>query len=118
MTKIEVLKEINKDRIHEEYIVLKQVIKALDNPLGVLPGDEIEVWDGVSWKLLTFDSYDSSNTDSWWCEGHWYTDARIPQTNIPVLTEDDVKLLQAIVHNALLGPDTNYQLKKILERKT
>jgi len=117
MNKIDILKSCINLLAGNKQDALRQAIKALDNPLGVLPGDEIEVWNGVNWKLLTFDSYDSSNTDSWWCEGHWYTDARTPQINIPVLTEYDVEFLNDMLAGKRPHKSLPEELRKILERK-
>lgn len=98
LSKIDVLKRMLDGMLFEgdEHAILGQAIDALDNPLGVLPGDEIEVWDErTKCFVKTFKGYSSA------LKYHWETDSGYWQhARIPVIKEDvtfhnvDVELLE------------------------
>jgi hypothetical protein len=92
-TKIELLKGIKDNLIGGAgREVLQQAIEALDNPLGVLPGDEIDVWDinEASAMPETFQGYDKNLDYSWETSHHGYRYARLPKPKgkVKTLTPD------------------------------
>jgi hypothetical protein len=95
-TKLEILKQISVvDPVTSK--VLEQAIAALENPLGVLPGDEIEVWcDHHKIKCRgIFSSFCGSRSNPWETMNGSWTYARIPVTTEDVTFHNvDVKMLE------------------------
>jgi len=99
----------------ETMTVLQQAINSLNNPLGILPGDEIEMFNGERWSLHTLDYYDGDAPEPWVSGYNYFENARIP-INVPVLTSGDVLFLRQFIKNRTLSQFDADTLKELLER--
>lgn len=113
-TPIELLRDICVGTVEKQQ-VLDQAIAALDNPLGVLPGDEIEVRDAFDapWYITELVRYDLG-TGKWVTGDGGCYEARLPQpkAKVKTLTPDNVQILRQVSQGLTSLHD---QLANILE---
>ena len=103
-TKLEILKGTRDFFVPESprRELIQQIIEAINNPLGVVPGDKIMVWDGEgsNKKEYTYVHYNQDMHYPWICSsGDYFKHAELPAepAEPAELTEDQKKVLNEVV---------------------
>lgn len=96
---------------------LKQLIIFHDNPLGILPGDNIEVWCGGNNTLVKriFIRYHPKLSRPWETDNGGWEHAKVP-TNIPELSPDDMLILNSVKCVDDIDVPWFMEFKKIMQR--